>query len=92
MLGQMRRDQPVCGFTFGRHRAALGVGDGLCRHFEAADLFVAETVFAKTQRTNQCPMHDQVSVAADRRGEVGVFGQMQAEMAVVLGVVLGLAL
>ena len=37
-------------------------------------------------------MHDQVGVAADRRGEVRVAAQVEAEMAVVLGGVFGLRL
>ena len=37
-------------------------------------------------------MHDEIGIAADRRGEMGVAAQVEAEMAVVLGGIFGLRL
>ena len=50
-------------------------------------LAVGQPVIAQLQRADQRAMHDQVGIAADRRGEVGVFRQVQAEMADIVGVV-----
>ena len=39
---------------------------------------------AELERADQRAMHDQIGVAADRRGEVGVAAKIEAEMAVIL--------
>ena len=43
-----------------------------------------EAVVAEAQRLDQRAMHDQVGIAADGRGEVGVAVEVEAEMAVIL--------
>jgi hypothetical protein len=50
------------------------------RHVRQAVLAVAEI-----ERPDQRAMHDQVGIAADRRGEMRVAQQVETEMAVVLG-------
>ena len=47
---------------------------------------------AELERADQPAMHDQVGIAADRRGEMRVAAQVQAEMAVILRRVFGLRL
>ena len=44
------------------------------------------------QRADQGAMHDEVGIAADRRGEMRVAAQVESEVAVVLGRVFGLRL
>ena len=53
----------------------------LSRLTSAAD----EAVVAQAQRRDQGAVDDQVGVAADRRGEVGVAVQVQPEVADVVG-------
>ena len=92
-VGEMRGDQPVGRLALGRHGAALGIRDLLARRRAAAPIsLVLEAAVAEAQRAHQRAMHEQVGVAADRRGEVRVAAQVQAEVADVVGGVVGLAL
>ena len=50
-----------------------------------ADLLVGQPAGAQAERADQRAVHDQVGVAADRRGEMRVAAQVQAEVAEVLG-------
>ena len=52
----------------------------------------ARAIFAELQRRDQGAMHDQVGVAADRRGEMRIAAQVEAEVPDVLWRILGLAL
>ena len=92
LVGQMRRDQPVDGLALGRHRAAFGGRNVLGDLREFAAAHVLQAVVAEVQRADQRAMHDEVGVAADRRGEMRVAAQIEAEMAVVLVAVFGLRL
>ena len=93
-VGEEMRDQPVDGLALGLHGAALGGRDAAPRSRPSAarSCAVRQAVGAELQRADQRAMHDQVGIAADRRGEVRVAAQVEAEMAVVLGGVFGLRL
>ena len=83
-VGEMSRDKPVDRLAFGRHSAALGGRNVLGDLRELAAAHVVEPAVAKPERADQRAMNDQVGVAADRRGEMRVSAQIEAEMAVVL--------
>ena len=53
---------------------------------------VRQTAVAELERADQRAVHDQVGIAPDRRGEMGIAAQVEAEMAVVLRGVFGLGL
>ena len=53
---------------------------------------LGQAAVAELERADQPAMHDQVGIAADRRGEMRVAAQVQAEMAVILRRVFGLRL
>jgi len=87
------RDQAVVRLALGQHGAALGGGNlraDLRQDFRISA--IRQTVMAKLECAYQAAMHDQVSVAADRRGEMRVAAQVQSEVAVVLRRILGLRL
>ncbi len=92
-VGEEMRDQPVVGLALGHHGAALGGGDlrGDLGQLLAVGRSRAAAV-AELERADQPAMHDQVGVAADRRGEMRVAAQVEAEVAVILGGVFGLRL
>ena len=87
------RDQPIDGFALGLHGAALGHRD-LRGHF--AELFHGlgggQGAVAKIERAQQGAMHHEVGIAPDRRGEMRVAAQIEAEMAIILGGVFRLRL
>ena len=87
------RNQPIGRLALGLHRAPLGDGNlrgdfaqGLRR------LALRQSTFAKPQAADQGAMHDQIGVAADRRGKMRIAPQVEAEMAVILGGVFSLGL
>ena len=92
-IGEEMRDQAVVRLALGQHGAALG-GGNLRADLRQGFLIgaVRQTVVAEFQCAYQSTMHDQVSVAADRRGEMRVAAQVQSEVAVVLGGIFGLRL
>ncbi len=92
-VGQKMRDQPIVGFAFGQHGAPLGRRN-LRGDFRQRLVVhrLGQAIAAKLERADQPAMHDQVGIAADRRGEMGVAAQVQAEMAVILRRVFGLRL
>ena len=53
--------------------------------FELARTRLGQAVIAQPQRADQRAMDDQIGIAADRRGEMRVAAQVQAEMAEILG-------
>ena len=59
---------------------------------ELAHLRVGQPVRPEPERADQRAMHDEVGVAADRRGEVRIAAQVQTEMAEIVGAVFGLGL
>ena len=91
-LRQEGRREAVHGLTLGGGGAALGAGDMLADRFEALLLIGTEAVVTQLQPADQRAVHQQVRIAADRRGEVGVARQRQPEVPQVLAAVIGLAL
>ena len=57
---------------------------------ELVDVFACQPVLAPAVTADQRAVHDQVGVATDGRGEVGVGLQRQAEVPEIFGVVVGL--
>ena len=55
---------------------ALGIGDGLRDVGEPRGLLVREAAGAQPQSADQRAVHDEVGVAADRRGEMRVAAQV----------------
>ncbi|MNE10564.1 hypothetical protein D3C80_1032810 [compost metagenome] len=80
MVFQEGGDVAVHGVALGGHGAALGarhlLGDG--RQF--GDLAVRQAVRTQVQAADQAAVNDQVGIAPDRRGEVGVAVQVQTEV------------
>ena len=92
-VGEEMRDQAIDGLALGRHGAPLGGRDARRdlaqgRHV----LALGQAVRPELQRADQGPVHDQVGVAADRRGEMRVAAQREPEVPVVLGRIFGLRL
>ncbi len=92
-VGEVMRDQAVDGLALRLHRAPLGQrnmrGD-LTEGFRR--LAVGQGAFAEPERADQRAVHDEIGIAADRRGEMRVAAQIQAEMTVILGGIFGLRL
>ena len=88
----MRRYNAVDGLPFRRHRAPFGGRDMLGDLRQFARAHVVEAALAEIERADQRPMDDEIGVAANGRGEMGVAAQVEAEMAVVLVAVFGLRL
>ena len=87
------RDITVHGAALGRDGAPLAHREMLAELRRSGGLsLVGQAAFAQPVGRDQGAMDDQVGIAADRRGEVGVARQRQAEMAEVVGAVDGLAL
>ena len=55
-------------------------------------LALRQAAVAELAGADQRAMHDEIGIAADRRGEMRVAAQIEAEMAVVLGGIFGLRL
>src|SRR4029078_10925543 len=91
-VGKVGGDKPVGSFALRCHGAALGVGDRLRDLIELLHLCVSQAVIAETKRPHQRAMDDEIGVAADRRGEVRVAAQIEAEMAEIVVAILGLRL
>ena len=91
-VGQVRRDQPVLGLALGRHRAPLGPRNAFGDVGQRMRRRVRQAARAEIQGANQRAMDDEVGVAADRRGEVGVAAQVEAEVPIIFMGVLGLRL
>jgi hypothetical protein len=86
-------DEAVHGLALRRHGAPLGRRDAGCDLGEVRRRGARrQAVAPELQRRDEGAVDEEVGVAPDRRGEVGVFRQVQAEVADVLGVVLGLHL
>ena len=92
LVAQELGDEPVDRLALGRHGAPLGRRDlrgdlrQLCR------IDVGQAIAAELQRADQRAMDDQIGIAADRRGEMRIAAQVEAEMAVVLRRIFGLRL
>ena len=80
-VGQEMGDQPVSGFALGFHGPAFGGGDvGGDLGKPARIGAVRQAVGPELERADQRAMHDEIGIAADRRGEVSVTAQVEAEM------------
>ena len=82
----------VHGGALGGHGAALGHGHLFGDGGQFGDLAVGQSVLAQSKGADQAAVDDQVGIAPDRRGEVGVAVEVQAEMAHVPGRIDGLHL
>ena len=72
-VGEEMGDQPVGGLPLRRHGATLGCGNARRDLAQRADILGSrQAVVAEFQRADQGAVHDEIGVAADRRGEVGV--------------------
>ena len=89
-VGEVGGEVAVGGVALGHHRAALGHRDVLAGLGEADLLVVGQPVLPPAVGTDQRAVHDEVGVAPDRRGEMAVARQVQAEVAEVLRRVVGL--
>ena len=92
LIGEIGRDIAVHRLALGDHRAALEVGDQLAGHLHRDRLLVGEPAVAEPVVADQGAVDDEIGIAADRRGEVGVGAERQPEMAVILRAVISLGL
>ncbi len=84
-VGEMVRDQPVIGFALGLHGAALGRRNLRGNLRQRRDILAGgQAVGAEVLGADEPTMHDQVGIAANGRGEVGVAAEIQSEVPVVL--------
>ena len=58
----------------------------------SASVVVGRPSLPSLQRADQSAMHDEIGIAADRRGEMRVAAQIEAEMAEILRRIFGLRL
>ena len=91
-LGKPGGDQPVDGVALRRHGAPLGDRDLAGDALEPLLVRGAQAARAEAESCDQRAMHEQVGIAADRRGEVDVAAKVQPEMADVLDRIFRLAL
>ena len=91
-VGEEGRDIAVRGVALGGDRAPLGAGDMLAHLGEARAFLGADAARAQAEAADQRAVDQQIGIAPDRRGEMRVAAQRQAEMAEIVGAVLGLRL
>src|SRR3546814_6087713 len=84
--------ETVDGIALGGGGAALGGADMGAHLLEERLGARRQSVVAELQSADQGAMHQQVRVAPDRRGEVGVVGEREAEVTQIVGAVHCLAL
>src|SRR5690606_17677301 len=78
--------------AFRGHSATFGFRYRLGHIGELSSFLIGQSADAKSKRSHQRPMDDQVRVAPDRRGEMRVTAEIETEVANILGAVLGLRL
>ncbi len=84
-VGQKMRDEPVRRFALGLHGAAFGGGNIGGDFGKRAHIHVVGWPSAPSfSGADQSAVHDEIGIAADRRGEMRVAAQIEAEMAVIL--------
>ena len=89
----MMGDQTVDRLAFRRHGATLGGRNALGHVAEhGGGRLAGQSVIAETKCADQRAVDDEIGIAPDRRGEVRIAPQIQAEMADVLRGIFGLAL
>src|SRR5881227_3397070 len=72
-IGQEVRNQPIGGLAFGLHGAAFGCGN-ISRNFGKASRVgsIRQSIHAELERADQRAMDDEIGVATDRRGKMGI--------------------
>src|SRR5207244_5516942 len=92
-ISEEMRDEAVEGLAFGLHGAALGGGD---LRADLTDrrrvLLLRQPAVTEPTRANETAVDDEVGIAADRRGEMRIAAQIQAEMPVIVRRIFGLRL
>src|SRR5205823_4103549 len=83
LIGKMTGDQPIDGLALGRHCPALGRGNHLGGFLDLLCVIGRQTIIVEIESGDQCAMDDEISVAADRRGEVRVAAKVEPEMAAI---------
>src|SRR5262249_44115519 len=92
-VGEEMGDQAIDRFAFSRHRAALRGRNARGQFPERTNgLGRRQAAVAELEGADQGTVDDEVRIAPDRRREMGVALEIEAEMAVVLRGVLGLGL
>src|SRR5690606_12997930 len=91
-LGQILREKTIRCLALSQHGAAFGGGDMLGDAAELGLLLIGLAIVTQAKSSDERPVNDQIGVAADWRGEVGVAVEVQPEVAVVLLGVLSLGL
>src|SRR6516165_4279299 len=90
-VGEEMGEQAVEGLAFGFHGAALGSRDLRADLAERGDvLLLRQAAVAEPHGADEAAVDDEVGVTANRRGEMGVAAQVEAEMPAVLGGIFGL--
>ena len=90
MSRHIRCDIAIHGAALGRHGAALAHRQVLAELLEAALVGLAEAAFAQPIGRDQGAVNEQVGIATDRRGEVGIAAERQPEMPEIVRAVDGL--
>ena len=88
-VGEVKGDEAVHGVALALHRPAFGRRDVFADRGEVATAIIGEAALAEPERRYQRPVDDQIGIAADRRGEMGVTLERESEMADVAGTVDG---
>src|SRR6516162_11593220 len=82
-VDEMMGDQAVGSLAFGLHSPPLGDGNLGCDFAQMfCRLAIRQRAFAEAQGADQSAVHDEVRIAADRRGEMRIATEIEAEMAV----------
>src|SRR5690349_3512865 len=82
-IGEEMREQAVERLAFGLHGAALGSRDLRTDLAQRRGVLLwRECAVTEPQRPDEAAMDDEIGIAADGRGEMGVAAQVEAEMPV----------
>ena len=85
--------QPVKGLALRFHSAPFGCRDGGSDLSQCGNVNIRrQSVRAQSQGPDQAAMDDQIRIAPNGRGEVGISAQVEAEMSVIFDGVFGLRL
>ncbi len=72
MLTEVERHIAVIGAALGGDSLALGGGDMDCDLIQIGGVGWLQPVFAELEQINQRPVYDQIGIAPDRAGEMGI--------------------
>src|SRR5262249_32077319 len=85
LLREEMRDQAINRLALSHHGSTLARRDLSPDFAERADILaVRQPVAAELQLADQRAMHDEIRIAADRRGKMRVAAQIEAEVTVIL--------